>query len=320
MTRSRRWLAVAALLAPCAAAHAATLTTLTLDRPEGPRRVLLAEPAVDAAGLHPLVVVLHGHGGSAKQVLGRGAGESPLSLWLEHVDHDGLIVAAPDGSRSARGARGWNDCRRDARTRPPVDDVGLIGAIIDLAIAAHHADPARVYLIGMSNGGMMTFRAAIALGPRIAAFATIGAAMAADSQCPPPTHALPALLIAGTADPLVPYAGGAIGHGHRGTVIGVEASAQIWRRLARLPHTPAVVERLPHRDPGDATRAMRTVWGTDPTGLQIELLRIDGGGHVEPSMRERVGRLWRHVVGVQSHDLETVDEAWSFFRDRRAWP
>lgn len=318
MTWSCRWLAGAALLALCVAARAATVGTLMLDRPEGPRRVLLAEPAADASGLHPLVIVLHGHGGSARQVLGRGLGASPLSLWLEHVDHDGLIVAAPDGSRGAASARGWNDCRRDARTRPPVDDVGLIGAIIDLAIAAHHADPARVYLIGMSNGGMMTLRAAIELGPRIAAFATLGASMAADSLCPAPTHALPALIIAGTADPLVPYGGGPVGHGDRGSVIGVEASAAVWRRLAGLPETPTAAEPLAHRDPADATRATRTVWGADPRGLQIELLRIDGGGHVEPSLRERVGRLWHHVVGLQNADVETVDEAWAFFRDKRA--
>jgi polyhydroxybutyrate depolymerase len=309
---------VAALLAPGAAANAATLETLTLERPDGPRPVLLAAPAAEAPGLHPLVIVLHGHGGSARQVLGQGRGKSPLSLWLDHVDRDGLIVAAPDGRRGGDGKPGWNDCRRDARTNPPVDDVGLIGAIIDRAVAAYHADPARVYLIGMSNGGMMTFRAAIELGSRLAAFATIGASMAADSLCPAPTHPLPALIVAGSADPVVPYAGGAIGHGHRGTVIGVEASVEVWRRLDGLPETPDRVEPLPHRDAADTTRATRTVWGGDPSRLQVELLRIDGGGHVEPSVRERVSRLWRRFVGAQNADVETVDEAWAFFRDRRA--
>ncbi|ODV12511.1 MAG: hypothetical protein ABT20_03810 [Rubrivivax sp. SCN 70-15] len=216
-------LLVAALLAPGAAARAVTLETLTLERPEGPRTVLLAEPAAGAPGLHPLVIVLHGHGGSARQMLGRGPGKSPLSLWLDRVDRDGLVIVAPDGLRGGDGKPGWNDCRRDARTKPPVDDVGLIGEVIDRAVAEHDADPARVYLIGMSNGGMMAFRAAIELGPRLAAFATVGASMAADSLCPAPTHPLPVLVMAGTADPLVPYAGGAIGHGHRGTVIGVEA-------------------------------------------------------------------------------------------------
>jgi polyhydroxybutyrate depolymerase len=305
------------------AAHAATLEAAALQRPEGPRHVLLARPTVERPGLRPLVVVLHGHGGSAAQVLGRTRGASPLSLWLELVDREGLLVAAPDGSRGSDGMQGWNDCRRDAHGNPRSDDVGLVAAIIDRAIAVHRADPARVFVIGMSNGGMMAFRVATELGPRLAAFAAVGAAMAADSWCPAPKHPVPALVVAGTADPFVPYAGGPVGlggRGARGTVVGAEASVAAWRALAGLPDAPARHETLPHRDARDPTRTTRILWGADPAGLQLEFVRIDGGGHVEPSGRARIGRLYARLVGPQSGDLEIVDEAWAFFRDKRARP
>ena len=61
------------------------------------------------------------------------------------------LVIAPDGWKGSDDKRGWNDCRADAATNPPTDDVGLIGALIDKAIADYDADPARVYIFGFGG-------------------------------------------------------------------------------------------------------------------------------------------------------------------------
>lgn len=305
------------------ASAAATVRPLDLPRPEGPRHVLVAAPDRAATGLRPLVILLHGHGGSAAQLLGQQRSAAPLSVWLQIADREGWLLAAPDGWKGADGHPGWNDCRSDAANNPRTDDVGLIVALIDELVARHQADPARVYVMGMSNGGMMTFRAAAALGPRLAAFATVSAAMPADSACAPTRTPLPALIVSGTADPLVPYAGGEVhfmSRVSRGQVLGVEASAAFWRELARLPAEPSRRESQPHRDAADPTRAERIVWGADPAKLQVELLRIDGGGHIEPSLGEQPRRFYTSIVGPQNGDLEIAEEAFAFFKDKRAVP
>lgn len=319
-----RALITAALgLLACAASMAATIRPLDLPRPEGPRHVLVATPDRAAAGPRPLVVLLHGHGGSAAQLLGQQHTAAPLSVWLQIAEREGWLLAAPDGLNGADGHPGWNDCRSDAANNPRSDDVGLLAALIDEMVSRQQADPARVFLMGMSNGGMMSFRAAAALGPRLAAFATVSAAMPADLSCVPTPHPLSALIVAGTADPLVPYAGGEVhfmSRVSRGRVLGAQASAAYWRELARLPAEPWRRESLPHRDSADPTRAERTVWGADPAKLQVELLRIEGGGHIEPSLSQRPRRLYTSIVGEQNGDLEMAEEAFAFFKGKRAAP
>ncbi len=311
---------LAALFAAAAAHASAALTDQTLDRPEGQRHYLLDMPAGLPAGLHPLVIVLHGHAGSAAQVLGQERSASPFAVWRDIAAREGLLVAAPDGLKGPDGRQGWHDCRSDAADNPTADDTGFIRALIEREIAQHHADPSRIYVIGMSNGAMMALRLAIDLGDRLAAAGAVSGSMAAKSSCPAPAHPLSMLVIAGTADPLVPFGGGEVKlfRTPRGTVIGIEDTVARWRQADRLPDTPAVNEAIPHRERRDRTRATRLRWGDDPKGLQVEFLRIDGGGHVEPSPSRRIGRLYGLIVGAQNGDVEAAEEAWAFFRDKRA--
>ena len=300
------------------AAH--TLQTLTVARPEGPRQYQLVLPDGTHTGKHPLIVLLHGHGGSAAQLLGKARGAAPLSVWLEIADREGLLLAVPDGAKGSDNQQGWNDCRADATTNPHTDDVAFIAAIIDQAIAQHEAVPERIFVMGMSNGGMMTFRLAGELGQKLAGFSAVSSSMAAKSSCAAATVPVSALLISGTADPLVPYLGGQVrifSSSTRGSVVGIEAAADYYRKLDGLPERAAVSITLPHRDADDKTRAERTVWGADPKRLQVELVRIPAGGHVEPSMSKRIGGLYAHLVGPQNGDFEAAEEAWAFFKDKR---
>jgi len=310
-----------------AAIATAIVQSHELARPEGPRQYWVADPAPKAKTMAnngiPLVILLHGHGGSAQQLLGRGLGAAPLSEWLAIAAHDDLVVIAAEGAKGSDDKQGWNDCRADASSNPPADDVAFIAALIDRAQAENHVDPTRVYVMGMSNGGFMAFRLGIELPDRIAAIATVGASMAAKSECRAATKKLSVLMINGDADPLVPYRGGEVrffSQKSRGTAMAVEDSAQSWRVLDGLAAQPAETRDFPKLDASDKTYARLRTWGGEPKRFQVELIRIEGGGHVEPSIRQRVGGLYRSVVGAQNGDFEAADEAWRFFKDKRRAP
>ena len=61
-------------------AAAAPVTRIDIERPEGQRHYLKAVPRGPAAAPRPLVIILHGGGASAGQVLGMAFPHSPLSL------------------------------------------------------------------------------------------------------------------------------------------------------------------------------------------------------------------------------------------------
>jgi polyhydroxybutyrate depolymerase len=299
-------------------AGTAPIESVELLRPEGTRHYLKAVPSQISSGKRPLVIVLHGSGASAAQVLGMAFPPSPLSMWLEIAEREQLVIVAPDGSKR-RGERCWNDSFAEIASNPRTDDTGFISAIIDQAIADDDVDPARVYVMGVSKGGMMAYRLATEIAPKLAAFAVVLASMPVNSNCGLPKVPLSALIVAGTSDPFIPYVGGKFPYTlwFLAPMMSVEASVAVWRTLAALPLEPAI-DNITHRNASDATRATRFMWGSDPKELQVGLLRIEHGGHAEPSKVKRYPSLFNWFPGAQNADVEVAEEAWEFFRDKRS--
>jgi polyhydroxybutyrate depolymerase len=323
----KRSLALLALLVPLSGAltlcpaRAENVSEHTLARPEGARRFLAFEPD-GLPARPPVVIVLHGHGVSADWVLGRAAFGGFRSLdWVRLAQRKKVLLLAPDGVKAADGKQAWNDCRADAPTNARTDDVGFLAALIDAAIREYHADPQRIYVFGQSNGGGMAYRAGIELAPRLAAIGVQSNPMPARSLCRAPSQPLPLFVTHGTADKIAPYAGGeikAFGLEGRGSGIGVDASVALWRKLDGLPDAPAATVAYPHLQASDPTHATLLTWGADPAGLQVQLLRIDGGGHISSSRTEDVGLLLGAILGRMNHDVDTPDAAWAFFEPKRA--
>jgi polyhydroxybutyrate depolymerase len=299
----------------------AAVEDVTLERPEGARHYLVQQPDGGAPGKRPLVLLLHGHGGSAAHLMGRAAlGGYRSAAWAQLAQREKIVLVAPQGLVASDGKTAWNDCKADSTTNPSSDDTGFIAALIDAAIARYHADPERIYVYGVSNGGTMAYRLGIELAPRLAAIAAQSALMAAHSHCRAPDHPLPVFISHGTDDKIAPYAGGKLGSWllkGRGAGLGAEESVAIWRRLAGLPDTPDVF-RFPHLHADDATSATRYTWGADPARMQVTFIKVEGAGHVHASKTESLPWLLGKLLGDMNHDFDTEEEVWAFFREKRA--
>lgn len=289
----------------------------TVATADGSRLCLVATPPGPPAAGRPLVLLFPGHMGSAGNTLGQGRGPaSPLSAWLPIVDREGIVLVALDGARGADGQQGWNDGRSGNSGNPTTDDVAFTRAVIARLRSEQHIDPTRIYAMGMSNGGVFTFRLALELDPPLAAITAVCASMPGERTPATAKHAVSVLVIEGTSDPLMPYEGGQV-HFHsklRGAVLGTEASLAFWKAADGLFGTP-LIESIPHRG-RDATSLLRRTWGA-AAGSQVVLLRVEGGGHCEPSIAHHLGWLYTQVCGAQNHDVEAAEEAWSFFKDKR---
>ena len=320
MAGSIRRLAACIALAVTTTAHAADYAAYTLARPDGERRYLVLDPgAQDASGKRPVVILLHGHGEEAAVVLGRASvGGYTSRDWAKLAGREHLLLIAPEGVKGSDGKVAWNDCRGDATTNATTDDVGFLGALIDKAVADFNVDPHRVYVFGYSNGGGMAYRLGIELAPRLAAIGVQSALMPARSRCAAPTRPVSVFILHGTADPIAPYGGGEVGNWltrGRGSGLSAEASVAAWRKVDGLADA-ADVFRFPHLRADDPTTATRLLWGQDPAGVQVEFLRIDGGGHVHASKDEELPWLLKKIVGPMNHDVDTADEVWRFFRTK----
>ena len=104
------------------------------------RAVVLPAPQRAA----PTVIVLHGAATTANLT-------ASWSGFAEAAAGHGFAAVFPQGMFTV-----WNDGRRDGIAK--ADDVGFLRALVGRLIERGVADPRRIYLAGISNGGMMTLR------------------------------------------------------------------------------------------------------------------------------------------------------------------
>lgn len=149
----------------------------------------------------PLILALHGGGGDPDQ-FARASG------FARAATKAGYAVAFPAGSgRGGTRLLTWNGgycCGQAARTG--VDDTGFLKAIIADVASRVGTDGSGVYLTGMSNGSIMSETFAAQNPGMVRAVAGVAGTM--DTARNRVAGRVPALIIHGTADPMVPYAGG----------------------------------------------------------------------------------------------------------------
>ncbi len=132
-----------------------------------------------------------------------------LTHWNRLADEQGFIVVYPAGTPQFLGvARIWNTFNAAAALER---DIRFIADLIDTLQSAYTIDSTRIYANGISNGGGMAYVLSCTMAGRIAAVGMVAPAQALPADWCRSTRPTPVIAFHGTADPMVPYAGGPLG-------------------------------------------------------------------------------------------------------------
>ena len=263
---------------------------------------LMVPASYDPAMATPLVLALHGGGGNGEQMCTLPGGIQELA------QREGFIVICPDAVENH-----WNDGRGNQEYRSRVediDDVGFLLGLIGRLSEDYNVDPARIYVTGASNGGMMTQRMACEASGTFAAAAVVIASQPANLDCEP-NGPISILFMNGTDDPLMPFEGGEV-HFYRqglGEVLSTQDTVSFWASANGCDRTPET-ELLPDLDPGDGTRIRLDAYSGCDRSVQVLLYTVEGGGHSWPGGSQY---LPRSVIGRVSRDLHANEAIWGFF-------
>ncbi len=280
-------------------ARADTVRDLRLSVNGEDRRFVVVTPE-GVSGPAPVVIALH------------GAAQTPESfrayfgLDAAAAAH-GFVAVYPEGE-----GRVWNDGRPAAMRLKmmlrPGDDVAFLVALAQRLAQDGIADPARIYLTGISNGGFMVQRMACEHAELFAAYSSIMATAPANyrEECKP-DRPVPIQFIHGTADSVIAYAG-------FWTPVGATLSAPESARLfARINGCGASTQReLPDLDQADGTTAVLRRWDGCRDGSAVELISIERGGHQSPARVDTKPDLATPFLGLRSRDVDSGEEIWRF--------
>ena len=139
--------------------------------------ILHLPPSYNGENEMPLVVVLHGGGGNAGNI-------EKLTGFSEKADKEGFIVVYPDGSGMFdRYLLTWNTgfcCGYALKNN--IDDVGFIRTLIGYLQEKYAINPNMIYVTGISNGGMMSYRLGAELSDIVAAIAPVAGSIGGQSN------------------------------------------------------------------------------------------------------------------------------------------
>ena len=263
----------------------------------------------------PLVLLLHGGGGTIENTLSRAHGEE----WKALADRHGFLLAVPQGAAEISGQREgyhWND-HRDGERDSTADDTGFILMLMDLLGDEYAVDSQQVFVTGASNGGMMTYRLLSEYPERFAA----GAAFIANLPTATPGALrlgapVPVMIVNGTDDPLMKWEGGNVGRrGIADTVLSARDTLAWWQGRNGTGTDIAARRSLPDRAPSDGCRLHVEDYrrGGD---VFVRFVTMEGGGHAPPALQPNSGRnsrLYRRLIGTTCHDASGAALAWEFF-------
>jgi polyhydroxybutyrate depolymerase len=232
----------------------------------------------------PLVIVLHGYGGS------NDPGRFGMN---ETADRHGFAVCYPQGAKDIGGKTGWNvgyPAQHDMKT----DDVEFIEQLVRHLQKKHGFSRHNVFCTGMSNGGDMCYQLAAQRPHLFAAVAPVaGLIMDWLYKSDDSTVAVPLFEIHGTADKTTKWYGDPENKDGWGKYLPVPLAVHFWAAKNRC--TVMQIDTLAGKAPNcREIIAHRFSGGTG--GSEVWLYEIVGGGHS-----------WG------AKDIDTGEEVWKFF-------
>lgn len=268
----------------------------TLEVDGIPRRYRIYRPAtVDPEAPVPVVVVLHGF---------PPVDMAAVTDMNAAADGRGFVAVYPE---SAWGEDWVQGCACTPNGVQGVDDLAFFAALLDHVAAVTSVDPARRYVAGFSNGGMMTYRLACGRPGLFAGYAAVGAAIWTwhRDHCPG-GPAVPLLMIHGTADPSFPWDGTTVEliTGETAHQLPLDDHLAWW--AARNGCDGWDDTLLPDVAPDDTRVVERR--GVD-CDAPTRFYRVEGGGHTWPGMKVQFGP----ALGRVSRDLDATTVIATFF-------
>lgn len=186
-----------------------------------------------------------------------------------------------------------------------VDDVGFLSDLIDRAAVLYNADMKKIYAMGFSAGGFMSYKLACDLTNRITAIAPDVASMVYDNinSCLP-TRPVNIAAFNGAADPITTY------NGIPFNFPSIDSVKHFWQIKNNCNELPIIDTLADIKN--DGTRVVKYSYQNCADNASQIFYKILNGGHVWPG----ADNVFFDVLGKTTQDISMNNVAWDFFKTK----
>lgn len=233
-----------------------------------PAPVFLPDTYEETEQDYPLILLLHGYAADGvRQDAYLGVSQQASELEF--------IMLRPEGSLDVLGNQFWSATPACCGDRE-VDDVAYLNSLIEATKSMYRVDEDRVYVIGHSNGGFMSYRLGCEIGDQLAGIVSIaGMTFQEEGDCSSPGK-ISIMHLHATDDQTVPFDGKPGARGYPSAQGG----------LARWAQRNECDEAVQVRDPVemlsniDGAETDVIEWLNCAQDTKLELYKHRGGGHI----------------------------------------
>jgi polyhydroxybutyrate depolymerase len=240
----------------------------------GQARTALVERPTEQSP-RPTIIMLHEADGTAAGIAhSSGLGRIAPRRGFAAVFPQGLAGSRWNFYPPGKETPGFLEMSRRVGGVP--DDVAFLKTIVADLVRRRISDPKRIYISGTSNGGFMALRMICVDAEMFAALGLLISGMpdVVAAACNA-TRAIPVLMVKGTADPIVPHAGGLVAN-----VLPVWPTERLVTFFLRLDGCSGPAEQAIL--PGQHPQKIEIDQWMKCAGASVVLYRIVGGGHFLP--------------------------------------
>ena len=238
----------------------------------------------------PVLMNFHGFSGDA--------GYHLTETNMQYAAHSNkFLLVYPQGAL-LEGEPHWNPCLPSADNKSDIDDLGFVEALLDQVSSDYLVDRNRVYAVGYSNGGMMSYGLAMHKSDLITAFGSVSGTMLDCGE--QPNHPMPVIVMHGTNDFTIPYDGSS-------DTVSIETTIEYWNSFNNTNTTPVLTSASDVGEKGSSVEIERYQYSDGDNGSSVELYKIVGGGHDWVDLRfdgQRSGQILLNFFS--QYDLNTL--------------
>lgn len=238
-------------------------------------------PGYDGSKPIPLLVMLHGRGGDGKEFAQR-------THMNERADKEGFAIAYPDATKwlGRKDLSAWDAANGLVPLGARANDLKFLRDVIDRSQAQLEVDPKRIYMIGHSSGGMMTYLAASEMSDKLAAVGIVSSAMSGKE--PKPKFPVSVISTHGTDDEVIPIKG-LYGVPPILSELGIptfntpEFATDFWKRQNGITENGTVKQE------GDVTEKL---YKNSSNGTAVKEITLENSGHTPDEKFDVYDKIW----------------------------